>query len=467
MKTARALLLAAALLAPAAGLRAAEEFKYSKIKVGDDTVTIVTFRGQSYRAIGFDDLTDLRLAKQLVCLEGKLRSVAGAEFKLWGTDRKLRSGSAELLKKFSPGDNMWLGGRADRVGAGLNFTATVAVKLKSDLELFEERFAAANQERDWEKLLVLGEWIGKSGGYDKDIDFDELRRYNASRKQAISAACSAAEAVFEEKDAAGYCRLAQKLIDLTELEADKDLAYVYFRKAADIDPDNATAAKQLSEVGFVRFRGQWMTEDKKKKLTDEETRKDAERAVARAEQEERRAEGAANGAGLYAREKTEMEAALAALGEADAAVRLAAVLERASGARLGRRALFLAAALSPQHQAAPLAAAMGSSQSQIRTAALETAALRDDLAARKIVAGAAARDSSEEVAELACGLLADAGDRDAVSTLVTLVGAEDGFRSRAAVEALQKATGQERYTPAEWSKWWAANRNAYPPGPEE
>jgi len=443
-----------------AAAAAGEDPEPSQIRIENQVVTVYTFRGQSYRYAEPDGLGDAALAGQLVCLEGKLREIRGSEFSLHGTERKLQLGTGEVLKGFSPGDNLWVGGRA---GAG-GLTAQVAVKLKSDLALFDERFAAAAKEKSWEKMLDLAGWIGRAATYNSNITIDEHRRYRACRDRAVTEASAAAEAVFGDADAGGYSRLALRLLDLG---IEREVAWRYFRKAAAIDPEQETASRKLSEAGLLRWHGQWLTREQKEEREGEELRRVARARELAAAREQRRAEEAASGAAVYSREAAEVESALAALPAADAATRLASTLERASSPRLGRRTIFLAAALPAKLQGAPLAAALRSGEPEVRAAALELAATRSDLAGRKLLAEAAAGDSSDEVVALACKLLATAGDEDALEKLVELVASDKDFRARAAVEALQKITAQDRWTAVEWRLWWKKNKSAYPTGPKE
>jgi hypothetical protein len=167
------------------------------------------------------------------------------------------------------------------------------------------------------------------------------------------------------------------------------------------------------------------------------------------------------------RDAGELEAGVAGLSGEEAARRLASDIERAGDSRLARRALFLAFGLSAGLQAEPLAAALRSAEAQTRLAAVELASARKDLDGRKVVGEAARRDSAEEVAELACRLLAAAADSDAMSRLVELMGSDKEWRVRAAGEALRAVTKEERYTKAEWDLWWVRNKAAYPAGPAQ
>ncbi len=466
MKRCRSALLVLGALVLTAAPAAAGQFQVRILKIGKKTITVVIYQAQSYRRITVADLADARLAGQLVCLEGKLKSSGTSGVRLFGTSHKFKVSAGGLFKKFVSGDNVWLGGRAVRSGPRLTFSITVAVKLKTDLVLFEERFKAAVKAGDWRRLLGLAAWIDKSKGHPK-IPFAEYRRYRACKGRAISKACSVAESAFKGTNAKGYAELG---VELLKLGADSNLAYRYLRRAADIDPELEIAAKELSKAkaGFVRCRGRWVTAEEKKQLVAAEEEQSAKKEAAIRVREERRAEEAVSGAVACAGDAVEMETALASSRGAEVGTRLASEVERASAPRLARRALFLVASLPAKEQAKPLAVAMRSAEPQIRIAALKLAAARGDLAARKLLASAASGDSSEEVTDLACKLLADAADADAIATLIGLVGSAGKHRSRAAVEQLQKATEQkDRYTPAEWRVWWKKNKGSFPPGPKK
>jgi len=451
-----------ALAAPCLGA----QFQIREIKVGQKRITVMIHRGQSYRKIEVEDLEDMRLGGQLVCLEGKLKSSGAKGVKLFGTDRVFKYSSPELFRKLVPGDNVWVGGRASREGDNLSFLIAVVVKLKTDLELFEERFKAAGEAGDWERLLELASWIAKSKDYNPKIAFDEHRRYRMCKSRAISKACVSAERAFKDKNALGYTRLAAELL---RLGADREVAYGYLRRAARIDPDHESAAKRLAAAGFLKWHGRWVTREDKKQLEIAEQKRLRQKLVAARARVGRRRDEAVLGARNHARDVIEMESSLASAKPEELAMRLASEIERASGPRLGRRALALAASLPAARQDKAIAAALKSSESETRIAALELVSCRRDLAARKALVRLATADSSEEVTELACAQLARAGDAQALATLVGMVPVVKGkeFRSRAAVEALRKATGQDRYTEAEWSIWWKANKASYPPGPSK
>jgi hypothetical protein len=441
---------------------AAGQFQVREIKVGEQKITVVIYKGQSYRRVTFDDFTDARLVNQLVCMEGKLKKTLADRVLIFGSKHRFKAGSPELFRKLVPGDNVWIGGRLARSGVKLVFNISVAVKLKTDLELFEERFKAAGKEGDWKRLLELAAWIDKSKDYNPKIDFAKHRRYRTCKSRAIAKACTSAEKEFGDKNAVGYADLAKRIL---KLGADRELAYGYMRRAASIDPELVVAVEGLSAAGFVKWRGLWVTKEEKKRLAAEEREYLTKRVATVKARRERRGESAVMGAVNYARDLTEMERSLAPLKGAEAAERLASEIERAAGPRLGRRALALAAALPVKLQKKPIGAAMRSTDAQVRIAALELVSVRKDLAARKILVTAAGGDGSEEVTELACNRLAAAADAHAIEALVGLVESTKKFRARAAVQALRRITGQDRFTKAEWDKWWSANKRSYPPGP--
>jgi hypothetical protein len=451
------------LLATAAAASSAE-FQVREIKVGDQTITVVIFRGQSYRKIVPGDLTDTRLANQLICLEGKVKTLGGGTVRLYGGEEEYKLSSPDLVKGYAPGDNIWLGGRAKGSGTRLEFEVTLAVKLKSDLELFEERYKEAAEKGDWKQLLELAAWIDKSKDYNTQIDFEEHRRYRNCHARAVSKACECARASFKESNAEGYVELAVRLL---KLGADAQLAHQYLQIAAGINPELQQAARMLSEAGFHRHRGRWVTAADKKRLEAVEEDRERARLASRKARRDRRMQDAVGGVANYSRDVMEMESAVAGLKGAEYAARLASEVERAADVRLARRALFLAAALEPRGQAAPIAAAMRSAEPQVRVAALELVATRKDLAARKVIAEAARSDSSEEVAELACKLLAAAADVPALEALIGLVEDEKEFRARAAVEALRAGTREDLYTLAEWQGWWKKHKASFPAGPTE
>ncbi len=452
--------LASCLLVPSA---LAGQFQVREIKVGDKKIMVMIYSGQSYRKLRFSDLSDRRLARQLVCLEGKLKSSGGSGVRLFGTDHEFKHESLELFGKLVPGDNVWIGGKLERTRTKLNFNISVVVKLKTDLELFEKRFKAASEAGDWKYLLELADWIDKSKDYNPKIAFDEHRRYRTCKIKAINKACLSAEAVFKESDAIGYANLA---VELLNLGADRDVAYRYFRRAAAIDPELEAAAKRLAAAGFLRWHGRWVTREEKKKLEAAEQLEVSRRVAEIKAREDRRSDEAVLGARNHARDVIEIETVLAALRGVDAAARMTSEIERASEPRLGRRVLALVASLPIKLQAKPIDAAMRSAEPQIRTAALELAASRGDLAGRKVVAQAARKDSSREVTELACERLGKAGDVDAMAVLISLVDSEKDFRSRVAVDVLRKVTREDRFTKVEWAIWWKRNKASFPPGPK-
>jgi|GEM_PF-2891550 len=455
-----ALPLLALLAGPPAKPAEAAKLESSQIRVDNQLVTVFTYAGQTYRQTTPEGLADPLLVGQLVCIEGKLRDIRGTGFSLFGTDQKFQAINGDVFKGFAPGDNVWLGGRAK---AG-SLTAHVAVKLKSDLILFDDRFAAANTDKSWEKMLDLAAWISRSATYNPGITFEEHRRYRACRDRAVVAACSLAEAAFQQTDAAGYSRLAMRLFDL---DIDREIVWRYLRQAATIDPEQELATRKLAEAGFLRWQGHWLTREQKNEQEAEASRRATRNADLRTERQRRRSEEAASGVALYSREAAELEAAISSLPPADCAIRLASSLERASSPRLARKILLLTAGLPSKLQGQPLAAAFSLRDPEVRCAAIELASTRNDRPARALIMQAAATDSSDEVVELACRILASAADAPSMQTLVELTAAEKEFRARAAVSALQTATNQDRWTPAEWRIWWSRNKTSYPQGPDQ
>ncbi|MHC4917000.1 MAG: hypothetical protein ACYTGB_16090 [Planctomycetota bacterium] len=456
-----ALLFAAAVLI-LGGAAAAGEFQVREIKVGDKTITVMIYQGQSYRRIDFKSLTDAKLTGQLVCIEGKMESSGTGVLRLYGTDHRFLHSVADMFKKYSPGDNVWLGGRLEKSGRELEFKISVAVKLKSDLALFEERFKVASEVGEWRRLIDLAEWISKSKDYNTKIAYDDHRRYRTCKSRAIAKACACAERAFKNENAAGYADLAYELI---RLGADQETAFSYLRRAAHLDPELQKATSKLSEAGYVRFRGLWVTKADKAKKEAAEKERLRRRLEEVRDREERRVQDAISGAINYAADAADLEAAVALLKGKGASERLVSSIERAAGPRLARRALLLTAALPAQLQDRPIAVAMRSAEPQVRCAALELAATRKDLAARKVILEAARSDTSAEVTEKGCRLLAAAADADALEALVKLVGSETAFRSRAAIDALRDATDEDRFTEPEWGLWWKRNKASFPAGP--
>ncbi len=464
MNRVKSALLSAGAFLLLAGAAASGEFQVREIKVGEKIITVMIFQGQSYRRITFDDLTDAKLTGQLVCVEGKMESTGTGVVHLYGTDHRFAYSVPDMFKKYSPGDNVWLGGRLEKSGRELGFKVSTAVKLKSDLALFEERFKAATEVGEWRRLIDLAEWISKSKEYNTKIAYDDHRRYRTCKARAISKACACAERTFKDENARGYADLAYELI---RLGADQETAFNYLRRAARIDPELQKATSKLAEAGFVRYRGLWVTKAEKKQKETKEKEWLRRRVVEDRQREERRTQTAISSAINYAKDVAELESAMAPLKGKEAAERLASSIERAAGPRLARRALFLSAALAPEVQTKPIVVAARSADPQVRCAALELASTRRDLAARNVILEAARTDTSEEVTAKGCGLLAAAADADALAALVELVGSEPEFRVRAAVEALRDATNEDRFTEAEWKLWWKRNKASFPAGPKK
>jgi hypothetical protein len=457
-----ALLVVCGLLA-AAPARAGE-LERQQIRVGDLVITVVVHAGQTYRLVTPGNLGDAKLLGQLVCLEGKIKDLDENRVRLFDLDSWIPV-SGNVLARCVPGDNVWLGGKLARDGEGRNvLTITAAVQLKSDLALFEDRFAAMSATAEWGRLLDLAEWISRSREYNPKISFDEHRRYRSCVSRAVNRACAAAEAAFGETDAAGYVELAAQL---KRVGADAELYLRYLKRAAAIDPDNPAAIRRLAELGMVRFRGQWLAPEQKKRLEAEEKERLARRAAEVKALTERRLAEAINGAASAALDIAEMETAAAGLRGQDLAARLASEIERAAGPRQINHALFLASWLPRQLQAAPMEAALRSADPLARLAALEMAGARGDRQAREWIVRTAGRESSEEVAGLACGLLGEAADAPAIEALIALVDGPREAGSRAAIAALYQATKEERYTRAEWDAWWKRNRAAFPAGPSD
>ncbi len=445
-----------------------EEFKERDIERGDDPYTLVTYRGLTYRRVELSDLRGLsvgntQLNNLRVCVEGKFdRPVSKNVFRLMGSGRQFAVADMSITNGLMTGDNVWIGGLAKPVrGEPSCYVAVGAIiRLKDDEGLFNERCAKFARAKDWRKLLDLGRRIEASGKLVKSAIVADVDLYDSLRDRAIRQALRVREQGLADDDVVTRVEVAKMYKGSFGRTGDLRAAEI-LRRVMELDPGHEEAARMLTALGYVAYKGRWMT---RLERTEIERRERAALDAARVE--------------VSATGETPTVGATGARPEALATTgRMRRMIEIERKARSGSAALLgLASVLAKEDDAVArrlvwiLANTGGAEglEGLLKGLQSQSAAVRRDVADALAWCGCV-RDLADmvrgetkvDVRSHAVSALGSVRTRASIDTLVELLSVKDMATRTRVGEELARATGQTISDPAAWRRWWEINRDGF------
>jgi len=271
-----ACLIFAAVARPAGALSVLgreSELTNEKMERQAGTVTFTRFRGKLYRRIRASDLQGLAvdgtpLDNLLVCVEGRFDRVTTGGFRVTGSQGEFVVREAGALVTFTGGDNLWVGGMAQRVPQKQQCYVAVhgIVKLGGDFELFEERSKAFVADKDWEALIELGRWIEQVGMEVHGGVLDRTNRYNVAKEEAYREAIRIRSTPVAATDADGQYEIAALTVKLLGQKVGRLSALDHLLLAVKTDPEHGKATLLLKDLGYVQYSGRWMLVDERDRL---------------------------------------------------------------------------------------------------------------------------------------------------------------------------------------------------------
>jgi len=446
--TRRAGLLATCTLLAAAALAGEEKLRRTEIIVGGVPVTMVEYEGRTYRTISAADLAGKRLAGQPCCVEGKYKEYVGDRLYLFDVDASFPVASA-LVRDIRPGDNVFLAGRVRARGRGAVLTVSVVIKLGSDTEVFERRFARCRAEGRAEALIELGRWIKRAKERSTRLDFREFERYDAMRARALRGGLALLEAKLDGKDAEGFYRLGLRTLELVNDEA---AATRLFLRATAADPEHGSSTQRLAAAGYVRHGDAWVTAAERDRLVEEEKERREAARLAAGKAHQAALESARRMASNNAAQRMWIELELAKAEKPEESL-----LSSLGGNKVltenRLHVLELAARLPGKDAVGVLVAGSRDAERVVRARAVDLLAVRPEPEARAAL-GAAARENEDEVTALrAVEALAWANDRPARMALAELLKTKKKPVAAAARAALVKLRGGPLEGVEAWRAW--------------
>lgn len=438
-----------------------------------NVVRLVNYGGTLYRRINLADLRglavgDTPLHGMDVCVEGKFdRMLEPGILRLLGSDRQflLPEAIRGQLAGIMRGDNVWIGGRAQRLQGEPSCYVIVRalVRLGPDEDVFRYRFEVYRKEGNWKKLIELGRWIESSGELAASDRFEDPDRYRALRDKAYRQALGILEQELPPDDADAHYRLARMYNDLLG-RMGRLPAVEKLRRAVTIDPSHAGAAELLRNLGYVKYKGQWITEAERLELEQ------AEKASPQEQEAQQPKEAVAVAPELTAEPPPRMdrlslgdrvrrlasleaEAQKGLAGLASATARIASEDER-----IARRLVWILANIGGTAGLDGLLRALRSPSSEVRKDVAGALAFLGELSD---LAELVLQDKDPSVREEALLALADCGTREAVDRLVELLDTLDAALRGKAEAELARITSQKLSGAEAWKAWWKANRSSF------
>lgn len=462
--------LPAAAQVPSGGAALLEEHE---IERDGKIVRYVKHLGQLYRKIKPGQLRLIALPEgplhgMRVCVEGKFSKLIDANtFQLIGSDRRFVALNRNIVVGIMHGDNIWLGGQAKRIPRAASCYMRVhhVVRLPRDLKLFNQRFAKCVQEKNWRKLLDLGEWIVVSGERARGVRLQAPGRYRVLKDKAFREAIKIRKRGLDPDDAEGWGDLARMYLELLgragRLPAIECLRRAYERRAVAEDSTNEKTKELFVELGYRFADGQWLP-----KVEYEERQAEKLRLLA-VELAGGTKEGTPDG--------TEVEAApsrdftlrerIWGLLKVERTIRinssgLVGAVERLKGEddAVARWVVWVLANTGDISGWTLLLENVASLSAAIRGDVADALAWREDLDALDDLIR---EERDPEVISHAVDALASVDPQKSMDTLVSLLSFENQ-RTRSRVNAaLRSLTGKSHSGAAAWSSWWEDNRDTF------
>ncbi|HEY3324421.1 MAG TPA: HEAT repeat domain-containing protein [Planctomycetota bacterium] len=492
-----ALLSAAALLVLPA--MAADEFnvddlEHLPIKLSNGTtVEVIKYNDHLWRIIDVAVLMGDDNNDPDVCFEGKFEMVQQSKLKLRGLnasfnpknpqakwasiviDDRIKHRAQSAQTDLKNGTNVWICGTLRRPEPGVKGLDLIAVdvrKLAPDLDRYKAALAKmVAKPAKPQEFLDLGAKIEVQLKNDSDIiaNIEQFEELKLLAKSAYEEGARRKEAEVRADDADAWYEVL--VIWRDKVQKKTKAREILLEKVLKINPDHRQGAEDATALGFVKFRGTWMTRERQKEIEeadarqiqqdkqakDEETiRKIAEKTRAIAEREVLLVRSQAD---LHAAGPATRNQAIGALGDA---------IQRSPDADFGRAAVLLLANLDAK---APVAAALGSAAKsalpEVRCEAVEALAWRGSQLADAQAYGAVAatllaeQDVAVAKSEIAAVLAAD--PKAGVDVLIKGMAAKDSTVRSEILDNLKTTTQQSFATAEEWDAWWKQNRDRFNP----
>jgi hypothetical protein len=400
-----------------------------------------------------------------VCFEAKFADISDGVLKLLSNSGRIICNDPQHVRyaqRLLRGDNIWLCGilKAREDGNGVEFHVEDIRKMKGDLQRAQSHFARLQERKDAKGLISLGNDISKiltSNMYD----FNEHDQFLELRTKAWTRALLLMEKQLGKDDAAGLYALALKWKDLLH----KTHKYHQtIRKVLKIDSTHHDASRiAVEEIGLVKFRGKWMTKDKKVSLVEKEREKQDK--IARSERETKAAaakrfeEAKANRfklltkyqVSLRTRDVKALERAYRSLGEA---------IRNSPDEDFGRRAIEILGNVGDPYAVWPgLDMAVKTELPSVRCHAFRTLAWLGTENALEVLATSVQAEKDIEAARICIKAIVTSGGkpRRSIKALVSGLSNPDKAIVDAVVNGLRKLTGLKHADKDAWVNWWSEN----------
>ena len=287
MDPCRRLLLAVVCLACAWSAPApAQEMEMIRLPLPDDRVGwFVRYRGSLYLLVAPQDLKSVKYDDQRVCFETKFDYRLNERRMLFvvedtSLEIMFQPGQEQVINSLLLGDNVWLGGLAQaRKIRGQERCVLIlheAKKLKGDFPLFDSRFDRFRAAGDSVSLIKLGYQIEHLGKINPVIAPGKRRQYRLKQEKAFNHALRILKKALKDDDAGGYYELA---LQYRELLPGSIMVKRMLLICVRINPAHSQAGKLLRELGYMKYKKQWVTPEKLAEIKARE-RHDKERAAA-------------------------------------------------------------------------------------------------------------------------------------------------------------------------------------------
>jgi hypothetical protein len=255
------------------------ELEENELVQGDTVVRLVKYRNQLFRRIEVSDLEGLTVGDTplhglMICIEGKFSKFTPPNvFNLIGSNSPLAISPKDkvLVTGLMRGDNIWIAGTAQKMKSGASCYAIIkAVKrLGNDMDLYRKRFDLYKASGKWERLIELGRWIEKSGEQLANARFEDSNKYRVLKDKACRQALQIHAEEIAPDDVDEHTELARMYVDLLGRPG-RLSAVEHLLKAVMLDPTHGAATDMLTEYGYVKYKGSWITEVERQDRVREE-----------------------------------------------------------------------------------------------------------------------------------------------------------------------------------------------------
>jgi len=447
-------------------------------------VPFFRYKGNLLRLISTAELQKTTFNKKRVCLEVKFKKLDDKKLQVYNSDALLRiETKLKILKELISGDNIWVVGEVRRFPNKERCYLVVEniLKMKPDSELFEERFKNYVAKKQWRRLLNLGKWIGELGEQSAHgVTFKNYDKYNAMKKKAYRKGLAIAETSVPPNDMEGYYEIG---VNYLTLLSEKNKAYKMFMKVVTQKPSHKGAVSKLRSLGYVRYKGKWMTvKEKEQKEGEERIAKELARMAAEKKAQEDAAKKNPDNpatkkpafAKLNAQERLSVLIHLATRPTSEPETdemkktrkNLFALIMDEKEARTSIKQIWLLANMNTKLSTKAIGWLSSSAAShEVRKDAANALAKKDNTMALSFLKEAVYKAEASAMRLHFIGAIGNMKEKGlSIPAFIEFLGALpviDKKAAKKALESLKKITGNNFNSQEEWRAWWQMNEAGY------